>query len=137
MGRINWVSLLLALGAMGQFAFYDALFPRGPAPVMWIALLLPWLTVFTISFCRVPPFGPRRFRHALIFAMVWYAGFTLLAEALHLFTPSQSWGGFPITLARVFMYLGALSFPVFARFCAALRRYEKEIKLERDGLESF
>jgi hypothetical protein len=126
MGTLNVASWGFLIGAGGQFAFYAALFPHLPAWVVWSFLLPPWLTVYTISFCRQPPFGTRAFRYALVFAMCWYGMATLLAESLRfLLQPTRS-GHFSFAAARPLMYLGALSFIVFVRFCIALRRHEVE-----------
>jgi hypothetical protein len=124
MSRLNIASWGLLFGATGQYALCSALVPRLPSWIIFIALLPPWLMVFTISFCRQAPFGPRRFRHCLIFAMCWYAVMTLLAEILHLLFQPTTVGHFPSTLARILAYSGALSFIVLVRTCSALRRYE-------------
>jgi hypothetical protein len=56
--------------------------------------------------------------------MCWYATMTLLAEALHLLIKPAPHGHFPNAVARVLIYVGALSFIVFVRDCIELRRYE-------------
>jgi hypothetical protein len=129
MGKLNIASWALLVGAMGQLAFYAPLFPFLPPWVVWVPLVPPWLAIYTISFCRQPPCGPRTFRYALVIAMCWYAAATLLAESLHLLVHSASWGQFSFTAARLLMYLAALSFIEFVRFCAALRRYKTENQL--------
>ena len=126
MGRLNVASGGLLVGAMGQAAFYHSLFPHLSTWVVFIPLLPPWLTIYTISFCRQPPFGPRPFRYALVLAMCWYAFASLLGESLHYFFHTAPWGQFSFTLARLLMYLGALTFIVFVRFCIALRGQETE-----------
>jgi hypothetical protein len=125
MGSINVASFGLAFGAIGQAAFYESLFQRHDR-LIFLFLLLPWLTIYTISFCRQPPFSPRTFRCVLMSAMCWYAVATLLAESLHFLLRSAPYGHFSFTAARWFMYLGALSFIVFVRFCIVLRRYGTE-----------
>jgi hypothetical protein len=124
MGRLHVASWLLLLGVLGQVALYSSLAPRIPLWVVFAALLPPWLTVYTISFCRQAPFGPRRFRHCLIFAMSWYAAMTLAAETPHMFFHIAPSGHLSTTAARVLTYLGALSFIVFIRTRVLLRRYE-------------
>lgn len=124
MGRLHIASWALLVGAMGQGAFYAALFPRFPVWVLTTLLLPPWLTIYTISFCRQAPFRPRPFRYALILAMWWYALATMLAETLNFLVHTGRWGGLPALAARSVMYLGALSFAVFVPFCAALHRHE-------------
>lgn len=125
MGTLNLASLGLLVGAAGQSAFYLRLFPHLPAWVVMAALFVPWLTVFTISFCNRAPFGPGPFRRCLIFAMCWYGGVAVLAEALHWSIQPAPRGHFSLIVARVLMYCaGAVSFFVFIRACAVLRRYE-------------
>jgi hypothetical protein len=100
------------------------MFQRVPLWMIFVALLPPWLTVYTVSFCRQAPFGARRFGQCLIFAMGWYAIMTLLAEALHLVIHATPRGHFSVTVARVLTYLGALTFIVLVRACVQLCRYE-------------
>jgi len=116
----------LWIGAAGQGVFFAALFPRCPRWVAFSLLLLPWLTIYTISFCRRPPCGPRIFRLVLVAAMCWYAAATLLAESLNLLVHASSWGH-SLVIARVLMYFGDFSFVVFLRFCARLRGIEREL----------
>ena len=124
MSRLHVASWGLLLGAVGQAALYNDLWPRIPLWILFAALLPPWLTVYVISFCRQAPFGPRRFRHCLIFAMCWYAIVTLLAEALHFLNRPVPRGHFPASVARVISYAGAFSFIVLVRACVQLRRDE-------------
>ena len=124
MSRLHIASCGLLVGATGQCALYSALIPHLPSWIIFIALLPPWLTVYTISFCRQAPFGPRRFRHSLIFAMVWYAVMTLFAETLYLLIRPTPHGHLPNIVARFLTYVSALSFIVFVRTCTLLRRYE-------------
>lgn len=115
MGTVNVASWCLLIGAMGQVAFYESLRPGLPAGLLRSLLLLPWLTTYTISFCRRPPFGPRLFRRALAIAMGLYAFATLLAESLHFLLHPAPRGHFSYTLARALMYFGSISFVVFVR----------------------
>lgn len=92
-----------------------------PAWVILVPLVLPWLTVYTISFCRVPPFGARPFRNYLLFAICWYAAMTAIAEtSLFIFRPTQV--HFPAIAARILAYSGALSFIVLIPAYVSLRR---------------
>jgi hypothetical protein len=124
MSRLHIASWGLLVGAMGQCALYGALAPHLPSWIVFVALLPPWLTVYTISFCRQAPFGPRRFRQCLNFAMFWYTATTVLAETLHLLIRPTPYKHFPNTVARILAYAGALTFIVFVRACTQLRRYE-------------
>lgn len=124
MSRLHIASWGLLLGAIGQGDLPGSLASRLPLWIIFAALLPPWLTVYTISFCRQAPLGPRRFRRCLIFAMGWYATMTLAAETLHMFFHIVPTGHLSTTAGRVLTYLGALSFIVFIRTCVLLRRYE-------------
>ena len=124
MSRLHIASWSLLFGATGQCVLYSDLVPRFPVWFIFLGLLPPWLTVYTISFCRQAPFGPRPFCHCLIFAMCWYAAMTVLAEVFHLLFQPAPVGHFPIMVARSLAYAGALSFIVFVRTCSVLRRYE-------------
>jgi len=108
-------------------AFFWRLFPQLPQWITAAMAFVPWLTVFGISFCNAPPFGPRRFRHCLMFAMFWYASVTLTAETLYLLVDSEPSRHLPLSIARALMYVfGAVSSIVFIRACITLRRYEKD-----------
>jgi hypothetical protein len=130
MSKLSIASWGLLFGAMGQGVFYRCLFASSPdwigTKVLFALLLLPWLTVFTISFCNRPPFGPRPFRYCLSAAMCSYAFITVLAEALNLYVQPAHREHLPMTIARLVMYLGTFSFIVFIRTCIRFRRYETE-----------
>ena len=126
MSTLSVTSLALLIGAIGQEVLYGLLFPRIPFWIISFGTLVPWLTVFAISFCNLPPFGPRPFRNCLIFAMCWYGVTTLLAEVLHLFIHRAPSGHSSTTIARVLMYLGTFSFIELVRACIALSRVQQE-----------
>ena len=52
MGAINIASWGFGIGAGGQMAFYWLLFPGVPRWIPAALVFVPWLTVFTISFCN-------------------------------------------------------------------------------------
>lgn len=125
MGAINIASWGFAIGAGGQMTLYWRLFPSVPRWIPAALVFVPWLTVFTISFCNRPPFGPSPFRRCLIFAMLWYAAMTLIAETLYFARAPAPSGHFPLAVARVLIYaFGIVSSVVFIRACNSLRRYE-------------
>jgi hypothetical protein len=113
MGKLNITSWGLFIGAVGQLVLYHSIFPRFPSWVMFGAVLLPWLTIFTISFGQNAPLGPRRFRQCLGFAMCWYAVANAIAEILYLLI--QPARNVSAALAHVLAYLGFLSFIVLIR----------------------
>lgn len=122
LGIASWGFLI---GAMGQWAFFGTLFPHLSDRLVVGTLLIPWLTVFTISFCNRAPFGPRPFRRCLLFAMVWYAVMTLLAEILYVWIQPAPRGHFSLIVGRLLMYpFGAASIFVFVRACIVIRRNE-------------
>lgn len=124
MGRISISSLGLWIGAAGQRLLLTAWVPLSRLDIILIALFVPWLTVYTISFCKEPPFGPRRFRHCLLFAMGWYTVMTLCTETVQVLTHLNRHNHIVNVMGQVLTYTGALSFIVFFRACVELRRYE-------------
>src|SRR5260221_7083922 len=125
LGRLNIVSLSLAVGAMGQL-WFRRLFPNLPAWVVMGVIFLPWITAFVITFCKQPLFGPRQFRFCLIFVICWYSGATFLAEIVNHYKPLPPDGHFTITVARILMYFGWISFIPFVRAFMLLSRLESE-----------
>lgn len=71
-----------------------------------------------------PPFGPRTFRHFLVCAMCWYGTTALLAEIVRVSIHTEPTQVLRLNVARIFIYVSALSFIVFIRACTALRGYE-------------
>jgi len=124
LSRLNVASWGLLVGAFGQCVFYGNLFPRIPLWAVLVPLLPPWLAVYTISFCRHPPCGPRQFRHCLIFAMSWYAATALAGEVLTDVLHPVLRGHLSLTLGRALTLLGGLTFVVFAHACFQIRQYE-------------
>ena len=124
MGKLNVASWGLCLGAVGQAGLCGNLLPHFPLWAIMAPLYVPWLTVFTISFCKVPPFGPRPFRNCLLFAICWYVAVTAIAEAFFLILPAAPQGHFPLVAARAITYVGALSFFVLIPAYVSLRRFD-------------
>ena len=89
-------------------------------------LLLPWLIVNAISFCKIPPCGPRSFRRCLLIVMCWYALVCIVAEGIEFFIPNLPEGKVSLTVMRILMYFGVLSFIPFTYAYVAFRRYEVE-----------
>jgi hypothetical protein len=121
LSKLNVASWGLAVGAGGQAGIYNNLFPEMPTWAILVPVVLPWLTVYTISFCRVLPFAPRPFRNCLLFAICWYTAMTAVAEtSLFIIRPTQV--HFPVIAARILGYSGALSFIVLIPAYMSLRR---------------
>ena len=125
MGKLNVPSFALLIGSMGQMALLAPIFPHWPPKFVWAFLLPPWLIIYTITFCRQPPFGPRGFRRALSLAMYWYGIATMTAEVLHCALRPAPWGAFSPLPARILMYSGATTFFLYARYCLFLWRLEQ------------
>jgi len=126
LGNLNILSVVLAFTAMGQYWFYKHIFPHITAWIVWGVVFVPWVTIFTITFCKRPPFGPRPFARCLLFAMCWYAFFTIAAEGLNCLLPLPPDRHFPITAARILMYGGWLTFIPLARSYIYVRRLSRE-----------
>jgi len=124
LGTLNIASYGFLVGAFGQFWFYVRLFSHTSEWLLLGVLLIPWLALFTITFCKQSPFGPRPFRFCLTLVMCSYALLTVLAEILQQFHPLPSDGFFSITLARILMYIAFLSFIPLGRSYILLRRPE-------------
>jgi hypothetical protein len=124
MSRLNVASWALLAGGIGQGALYSVLFTHLPPWTIFVVLLPPWLIVYTISFCRQAPFGPRRFRYCLVFAMSWYATTTVVAEILYALIRPDPVGHFPSRLAHLLICFGLLTFAVFIPACTSLRHLE-------------
>src|SRR5579864_7185809 len=124
MGILNIASLGLLIGALGQSLLWGNPFPRLPQWIVLIQFLPPWLTVYTISFCRQAPFGPRVFRHCLMFAMCWYATMTMLVEARYLFFHIEQHGRFEIVAAQSLTTLGIFALIVLVWAWVRIRRFE-------------
>jgi hypothetical protein len=121
---LNITSFTLVLGAMGQLLLLGNAAPHFVTRTMFALFLVPWLTVFTISFCRQAPFGPRKFRHCLTFAMCWYAVMTALVETRYCLLPAEPSRHIQVAIAEALIGLGVAGFVVFIRAWLALRSYE-------------
>lgn len=123
LSRLNVASLGLLVGAVGQAVLYSNLSSRIPRWAILVPLYIPWLTVYAISFCRQPPCGPRRFRDCLIFAMSWYVAMAFAAEVLTDVLHPVLRDRLSLTLGRMLMCAGALTFIVLIRACHQINRY--------------
>jgi len=124
MGTLNISSLILVVGAIGQYWFYSRVFSSIAEWIVLGVLFVPWLTVFVITFCKRPPFGPHPFRICLLFVMGLYALLTISAEILDSLLHLPPDGHFSATAARIMMYAGFLCFIPFIRAYHLLRRNE-------------
>lgn len=125
-GMLNISSYALLIGALGLQWFYLRFPFHLPHWLILGVLFIPWLTVYTISFCNGTPFGPRPYRWCLLVAMGWYALLTVMAEVGQRLVQLPPDGHIPITAARCLMYLGLLSFIPFIHAYKRLLKYETE-----------
>lgn len=126
LGRLHLLGLSLAAGAMGLFWFYGRTVTAVPRWIIWVVLLLPWLTVHTITFCNAPPFGPKPFRRCLLAAVFGYASLAVGAEVIQLVHRLPADGSFPVAAARALMYAGCLGCIPLSRAYLSLRSLEAE-----------
>jgi hypothetical protein len=124
---LNIASFTLVLGAIGQM-----LLLKGPSShdwrrILFVLFLVPWLTVYAISFCGQAFLGPRAFRHCLSFAMCWYAVITLLVESRHWLLRVEPNKHVQVIAAQALVGLGLIGFVVFIRAWLNLRRYETSL----------
>jgi hypothetical protein len=119
----NWG---LIVGTTGQAILYRSVFPQKFIWLVAVMLFPPWLLIYVISFFRVPPVGPKRFRRIIIFAMCWYAGALLLFEIFHALPWISHQQDLPIGWARAVAYGAILSYIVFIRTCIEISRYDRK-----------
>jgi hypothetical protein len=130
MSTLSVASHGLWIGAIGQAILLDRWHSPLGGKLLFAALLVPWLTVFVISFCQVPPFGPRPFRYCLLSAMCWYALFGVIAECSYDFQRSAQWSPLSAAVARGLIIAGTASFFVFVPAYTQLRNLELEPKAD-------
>jgi len=125
MGRINVAGWGLMFGAVGQAVLLHTRFSKVPFWMFYVPLFTPWLLVYTISFCRVAPCGPRRFAQILMLSMVWYSINTLLSELSWLFVRTAPSPVFLVVLPHALIAIGACSFFVLVPAVRMAREHEK------------
>jgi hypothetical protein len=124
MGRINVAGYGLAIGAIGQALLLNALSHWFSAWLIFIPLLVPWLMVHVVSFCKVAPCRPRRFAQILSIAMAWYVFDALLCELIWLFIPTGRAIGLSAAIAHLLCYGSALCFIVLIHAVREARKYQ-------------
>jgi hypothetical protein len=124
LGVLNIASFTLALGAIGQMLLLGMPSSHVLTRIMFALFLVPWLTIFTVSFCRRAPIGPRGFRNCLSFAMCWYVVATVLVETRYRLLPAWPNQHVQVVTAQALIGLGAAGFVVFIRSWLSLRLYE-------------
>lgn len=127
MGKINIAGYGLAVGALGQTLLLSKVLQRLPSWFILVPLLGPWLLVHVISFCRVPPCGPRRFAQILIIAMTWYSLDTFVIDVIEMMwillpTRPSDWS--VTTIAHALCYGSVVSFIVLIPAAYNVENYE-------------
>ena len=118
----------LFIGCLGQVGFLSPVTkPHLPVIVAAMISMLPGLIVFTITFHNRSFLPPRPFRFCLLFAICWFAAFTIFAEILyHLgYMPPDSPSD-AVTPCRVLMHIGWLSLLFIVPRYVAAYRYESK-----------
>jgi hypothetical protein len=123
MGKINVAAYGMALGTLGQALMLARRPGAYPSWAMFLLLLGPWILVHLISFCKVPPCGPKRFAQILSISMWWYSFDTLCCELLWVFAPTSTSRLSVAVFAHAFAYGGATSFIVLIRAVRAARTF--------------
>ena len=126
MEKINISAFGLAFGAVGQSLLLGHLLDRYPHWFAFAPLLGPWLLVYVISFCRVAPCTPSRFRQLLVIAMAWYSLDTVVCDLLWLLVPSSRSSNYSATIPHVLCYGCTLTFIVLIRAVRSAQSYQFE-----------
>jgi hypothetical protein len=122
--RLHFVVLGLFMGTVGLALFYLRMFPSTPKVIMAVILLIPAYIIFFITFFSRPPFGPLGIGRCLLLVIAAYTLLAAVAEAsefVYHFPPNQP--DLPI-VARVCMYVGAISLIPIIRAYFILRQYQ-------------
>jgi hypothetical protein len=127
MGRVNIMGYVLGLGAVGQALMLgNAIHHKVPEWLIFAPLLVPFVTVHIISFCRVAPCGPQRFAQILTFAMAWYVADTVVCELVWLLLPASRSRVYSAVIPHVLAYGCAVSFIALMRAVRDARQYAAE-----------
>lgn len=121
-GRVNITGYVLGFGAVGQSLLLGNAIQRVPLWLIFIPLLVPFLIVHVISFCRVAPCGPRRWAQMLTFAMSWYIADTAVCELVWLLQPAARSHAYSGTIPHAIAYGCAVSFVVLVRAAREARQ---------------
>jgi len=114
-------------GATAQGILYRSVLSRNSQWLIALLVLPPWLLIYTVSFFKTPPVGPRRFRRILTLAMCWYAGALLLVEILRTLPWISHEQGLPIGWARLVAYGAIVTYIAFIWSCIEIKRYESQL----------
>jgi hypothetical protein len=123
MGRVNICGYVLGLGAVGQSLLLGNAIHKVPFWVVFIPLLVPFLMVHVISFCRVAPCGPRRFAQILTIAMAWYIADTLVCQLVWGLIPAARSHVYSAIIPHVLAYACAGSFIILVRAVRDAQQY--------------
>jgi len=127
--------ITLMLGAMGQAGFYGSFIT--PHVSGWLGLCIafpPLLIVYTLTFLKQPFLPPHLLRRSIIVAMTWLAVGIVLAETLAHFgklEPDSEKNA--VTLCRILMHLGWISFFPLTRLCSIAK--DAHAKMESGSID--
>jgi hypothetical protein len=104
-------NISLLLGCYGQSFLFSALFEKEPSPWLLTSFfVLPWVVIFTVNFTKVPMFTYKTHLRICFSALLWWAGLTLLAEALWIAGLMHGLDRTQVVVGQIMMNLGWLSF---------------------------
>jgi hypothetical protein len=122
-GRVNITGYVLGFGAVGQCLMLGNVIRQVPHWLIFTPLLVPFLIVHVISFCRVAPCGPRRWAQMLMFAMAWYIADTVVCELVWLLLPAARSHVYSAIIPHAIAYGCVVSFVVLVKAVRDARRY--------------
>jgi hypothetical protein len=118
----------LFFGAIGEYGLYETLVKVHFLKVtIGIVLALPALTIFALTYLKVPILAARRFRYCLLWVLGWFAFFAVLAEVLWSggYLPSDR-EDIASSIFRIMMHTGWLSFIPLGFAYVTIRRHESK-----------
>lgn len=108
------MQIALFVGCFGQGALFSALFPPG---WLFLVFLVPWMIFYGVNFWAVSPFTYKVHLRICFFTLLWWAGLTLLAEALWLAGLMHRFDRAQVVFGQITMNVGWLSFiPVWLMY---------------------
>lgn len=103
--------MALFFGCIGQSVLFSSLFAKPPSSWLFPTFfLLPGLVIFGVNFTSVSPFTYKVHLRVCFSAFLWWAGLTLLAEALWIAGLMHRLDRTQVAVGQITMNLGWLSF---------------------------
>jgi hypothetical protein len=121
----------LFFGGIGESGLYNSSVKEHFLKVIiGVVFMLPALTLFAVTYLRIPILTARRFRYCLLWILGWFASFAVLAELLWClgYLPSDR-RDIASTIFRIMMHTGWLSFIPLVFAYVTIRRHESSRNL--------